>query len=123
MAKYEEGLGRVMFVTGALEHERPFMAPLYKFMIIHPRHSVQAMPSYVLFFLRFLARQVEQRRHYLLAQCRLSRRRQHREWTRRLRQREQGLEAGFPQCDQTARCHLWTSRWSGAEARKLAVGV
>ena len=28
-----------MFVTGTLEHERPFMAPLYKFMISQPRHS------------------------------------------------------------------------------------
>ena len=64
MAKFEEGLGRVMFATGALEHQRPFMAPLYKFMISHPRHSVQVMSSYVSFFFRFLARQVEQRRHY-----------------------------------------------------------
>ena len=64
MAKFEEGLGRVMFVTGALEHERPFMALLYKFMTIHPRHPVQAVPSYVAFFLRLLAGQVEQRRHH-----------------------------------------------------------
>ena len=60
MAKFEDGRGRVMCV----EHERPFMAPWYKFMIIHPRHSLQAAPSYVAFFLRFLAGQVEQRRHY-----------------------------------------------------------
>ena len=37
MAKFEEGLGRVMYVTGALEHERHFMAPLFKFMTIHPQ--------------------------------------------------------------------------------------
>ena len=43
MAKFEEGLERVMSVTGALEHERPFLAPLCKFMTIHPRHSVQAV--------------------------------------------------------------------------------
>ena len=41
----------VMYVTGALERERPFMAPLCKFMTIHPRHSVQAVPSHVAFFL------------------------------------------------------------------------
>ena len=64
MAKFEEGRGRVMYVTRALEHERPFVAPLCKFVTIHPRHSVQAVPSYVAFFLRFLASQVEQRRHH-----------------------------------------------------------
>ena len=26
MAAFEEGLGRIMFVVGALEHERPFLA-------------------------------------------------------------------------------------------------
>ena len=31
MGTFEEGLGRIMFVAGALEHERPFLAPLYKF--------------------------------------------------------------------------------------------
>ena len=56
MAKFEEGLGRVVHVTGALEHERPFTSPLYKFMIIHPRHSVQAAPSYVAFFPLFVSR-------------------------------------------------------------------
>ena len=67
MASFEEGLGRVMYVAGALEHERPFLAPLYKYMTIHPRHSVQVVPSYVSFFLRFLASQVEQKRHYSCA--------------------------------------------------------
>ena len=61
MASFEEGLGRVMYVAGALEHERPFSAPLYKYMTIHSRHSVQVVPSYVSFFLLFLAGQVEQR--------------------------------------------------------------
>ena len=28
---FEEGLGRIMFVAGSLEHERPFLGPLYKF--------------------------------------------------------------------------------------------
>ena len=46
MAKFEECLGRAMYVTGALEHERPFMGPLYKCMTIHPRHSVQAVQTF-----------------------------------------------------------------------------
>ena len=64
MAKFEEGLGRVMHVASALEYERPFMAHLYKFMTTHRRRSVQAVPSYVTLFLRFLAGQAEPRRHY-----------------------------------------------------------
>ena len=36
MASFEEGLDRVMFVVGALEHERPFLGPLYRFMTLHP---------------------------------------------------------------------------------------
>ena len=64
LASFEEGLGRVMYVAGALEHERPFLAPLYRFMTMHPRHSVQSVPPYVSFFLKFLADQVSQCRHY-----------------------------------------------------------
>ena len=30
MAAFEEGLGSIMFVVGALEHDRPFLGPLYK---------------------------------------------------------------------------------------------
>ena len=32
MGSFEEGLGRVMFVAGALEYERPFPGPLFKFL-------------------------------------------------------------------------------------------
>ena len=31
MASFEEGLGRVMYFVSALEYERPFLAPLYRF--------------------------------------------------------------------------------------------
>ena len=44
MAAFEEGLGRVMYVAGALEHERAFLAPPYRFMTMHPRHSIQTVP-------------------------------------------------------------------------------
>ena len=46
----EEGLGRVMYVAGALEYERPFLAPLYKFMTVHPRGSDRKVLAYVSFF-------------------------------------------------------------------------
>ena len=43
---------------GALEFERHFLAPLYKFMSVHPRTSTRIVPAYVSFFLQYLARQV-----------------------------------------------------------------
>ena len=36
MDNFEEGLGRIMYVAGALEYERPFLAPLYKFLNVPP---------------------------------------------------------------------------------------
>ena len=53
-----------MFVAGALEFERPFLAPLYKFMAMHPRSSVRRVPPYVAFFLQYLSQQVAKKRHY-----------------------------------------------------------
>ena len=64
MGTFEEGLGRIMFVAGALEHERPFLAPLYKFLTMHPRNSVRRVPPYVSFILRYLGREVSLKRHY-----------------------------------------------------------
>ena len=98
MAKFEEGLGRVMYVTGALEHERPYTAPLCKFMTIHPRHSVQAVPSYVACFLRCLADQVERTESWCTGVGRANR-------NRRLAS------------------SVWPDGSLDPEARKLAVGV
>ena len=64
MSTFEEGLGRVMYVAGALEYERPFLSPLYRFLTLHPRGSVRRLPSYVVLILRYLADQVQECRHY-----------------------------------------------------------
>ena len=37
MSAFEGGLGRVMYVAGALEFERPFLSPLYRFITLHLR--------------------------------------------------------------------------------------
>ena len=55
MDKFEEGLGRIMYVAGALEYERPFLAPLYKFLNVHPRGSTRKLPCYVALILRHLS--------------------------------------------------------------------
>ena len=64
MHSFEEGQGRITHVAGALEHVRPFLAPLYRFLAIHPRSSVRVIPPYVTFFLRYLARRVEASGHF-----------------------------------------------------------
>ena len=64
MGRFEEGLGRIMFVVGALELERLFPGPLYRFMSLHARSSVRRVPPYVRFFLRYLADRVSGSRHY-----------------------------------------------------------
>ena len=55
---------RIMYVVGALELERRFFGPLYRYMSLHPRNTVQRVPGYVRFFLRYLADQISETRHY-----------------------------------------------------------
>ena len=66
MDTFEEGPGRVMCVAGALEYERPFFAPLHKFLNLHPRGSNVA------FILWHVSNQVERERHYSCATHMLS---------------------------------------------------
>ena len=82
MASFEEGLGAscssqllsedwpntsrvILALHGALEHERPFLGPLYKFLTLHPRDSVRRVPSYFAFILRYLSSEILKKRHYL----------------------------------------------------------
>ena len=61
MASFEEGLGRIMFVAGALEHGRPFLGPLYKFISIHPSELGQKNPVVCIFHLAiFVLRNIEE---------------------------------------------------------------
>ena len=50
MHSFEDGLGRITHVARALEHERPFLAPLYRFLAVQPRGSVRVIPPCVSFF-------------------------------------------------------------------------
>ena len=49
MSTLEEGLGRVMYVAGALEYGRPFLSPLCRFLVLHTRNTVQRLLTYVIF--------------------------------------------------------------------------
>ena len=114
MASFEEGLGRVMYLTGALEHERLFMAHLYKFMTIHPRHSVQAVPSYVAFFLRFLVGHVEKRRRYACVVQTYPASSAPRVDAQASAERT-GIGGRLPSVRPDGSLDLWTSRWFSLE--------
>ena len=45
----------MMYVAGALLHERALFASLFHFVVMHPRGSVRKVPPYLSFFLRYLA--------------------------------------------------------------------
>ena len=57
----------MMYVVSALEFERPFLGPLYKFMALHPRNSVRRVPSHVSFILSYLAAQKQESRLFSCA--------------------------------------------------------
>ena len=63
MASFEEGLGRIMFVAGALGREQPFLGPLYKFISFHP-DAVRRITPYVKFILGHLSAEIKKQRHY-----------------------------------------------------------
>ena len=56
MASSEEGLS-------ALEYEGPFLAPLYRFMTMHPRGSTRSVPACMRFRLNCIAEEVSETRH------------------------------------------------------------
>ena len=63
MASFEEGRGRVMYAVSALEYDRPFLAPLHRFMTMHPRGSTRRVPACVRFILSCIAEEVSETRH------------------------------------------------------------
>ena len=63
MQEFQEGLGRAAFVCGALDYDRPFLAPLYAFASRHAPGSVKPLPLYVLVTVEYLLRKIRQRRH------------------------------------------------------------
>ena len=63
MQEFQEGLGRAAFVCGALDCDRPFLAPLYAFAARHAPGSVKPLPLYLLVTVEYLRRKIRQRRH------------------------------------------------------------
>ena len=74
VGRFGEALGRAAFAFGALEYDRPFLAPLYTFVALHRRDAVRPLPLFAKVTLLYLARRVRDRSMYpsVDARCRLS---------------------------------------------------
>ncbi len=64
MSWMRSGLGRLCFVAGAFEWERPFLAPLCLFLSRQPKHGVRTLPLFVRLVSSYLASRFALRRAY-----------------------------------------------------------
>ena len=55
-SELREGLGRLQFIVGPLEHIRPFLGPLYAWAAAGPRYARPKIPLMIL--LKYLAAEV-----------------------------------------------------------------
>ena len=73
MDRFRTGLGRMSFICGALEFDRPMLATLYVFSSFHRCSALRPVPLYVSCVAAFLAERIQQRRHYPSASRTLNR--------------------------------------------------
>ena len=71
VAGFRSAIGRLSFLAGALEYERPFLAPLFTFISVMPTSGIKSLPLYVRIILSHLADRIERRRHYPSAEPRV----------------------------------------------------
>ncbi len=64
VGRLRSGLGRLCFVVGALEWERPFLAPLFAFVSRQPKFGHRALPLFVRLIAQYLASRIALRRLY-----------------------------------------------------------
>ncbi len=69
--EYTGALGRLAFICGALEYDRPFLAPLFAFRSRQGARGIKLLPMYVRLIMRFLAERLQRRRYYPSAANRL----------------------------------------------------
>ncbi len=62
--EYTGALGRLAFICGALEYDRPFLAPLYAFRSRQGPRGIKLLPMYVRLIMRFLAERLHRRHYY-----------------------------------------------------------
>ena len=59
-----EALGRMVFVFGALVWDRPFVAPLFSYVNIHPDHAAPRLPLYAVMVWKWIREKIGQRRSH-----------------------------------------------------------
>ena len=62
LGELKEALGRLVFVTGPLEHLRPMLGPLFKWASLGSRYARPRLPAMLLLLMEFLSRQLGQAR-------------------------------------------------------------
>jgi hypothetical protein len=58
LGELREGLGRLQFVTGAIEFLRPFLGPLYAWASAGPRYSRPKLPVMVILIMKYLSKEL-----------------------------------------------------------------
>ena len=58
LGEMREGLGRLQFVAGPLEHLRPFLGPIYGWVAAAPRYAKPRMPVMIRLILEFIVREL-----------------------------------------------------------------
>ena len=58
LGELREGLGRLQFVAGPLDHLRPFLGPLYAWVSAGPRYARPPLPVMIRLILEFLSKEL-----------------------------------------------------------------
>ncbi len=112
-------VGRLAFVAGALEYEKPFLSPIYTFLSLHPGGGVKPIPTYLRLVLRFLAARIARRRYYPSS---LSRQRQQQPF--RVDAHAEGDDVGIggwlPHVDEAGAVRVDLSRWFAVSLTRVS---
>ncbi len=67
VGELRDGLGRLSYIAGALDFDRPFLGPIFTFVSLFSPLSIRPLPLYVASCLRYFAHRLARRRHQSLA--------------------------------------------------------
>ena len=62
LGELRQGLGRLQFIAGPLEHLRPFLGPLYNWACGGPKYARPQLPVMILLIMKFLATELRRKR-------------------------------------------------------------
>ncbi len=103
-------VGRLAFVAGALEYEKPFLSPIYTFLSLHPGGGTRPLPTYLRLVLRFLSSRIARRRYYPSAVTRSKQRHPFRV-DAHAEDEDVGIGGWLPYADEKGTIYTERSRW------------